>query len=62
MYYLAHSMRNLIPPSNIYSMFLKEQLISFRLSMVTMGYNDHIETEEQFIVAFSRSYDEEKDF
>ena len=27
--------------------------------MVTMGYNDHIETEDQFIVVFSRSNDEQ---
>ena len=30
--------------------------------MVTMGYNDHIETEDQFIASFSRSNDEEQDF
>ena len=29
-----------------------------RLSMVTMGYNDHIETKDQFIASFSRSNDE----
>ena len=62
MNYLAHSMRNLRPPSNLYSSFLKEQLISFRLSMVTMGYNDHIETEDQFIVSFPKSENEEHDF
>ena len=62
MNYLAHSMRNLRPPSSLYFMFLKEQLISFRLSMVTMGYNDHIETEDQFIAAFSWSNEEEQDF
>ena len=44
MNYMVHSMRNLRPPSNIYSLFLKEQLIYFRLSMLIMGYNDHIET------------------
>ena len=33
----------------------------FRLSMVTMGYNDHIETEDQFIASFSRSNEEEQD-
>ena len=62
MNYLACSMRNLRPPSNIYSVFLKEQLIYFRLSMVTMGYNDHIEIEDQFIASFFRSNDEEQDF
>ena len=62
MNYLAHSMRNLRTPSNLYSMLLKENLIYFRLSIVTMGYNDHIETEDQFSVAFSRSNDEEQDF
>ena len=46
MNYLAHSMRNLRPPSNPYLVFLKKQLMSFRLSMVTMRYNDDIETED----------------
>ena len=54
--------RNLKPPSNHYSIFSKDQLIYFRLSIVTMGYNDHIETEDQFIAAFSRSDNEERDF
>ena len=30
--------------------------------MVTMGYNDHIETEDQFIVSFPKSENEEHDF
>ena len=30
--------------------------------MVTMGYHDHIETEDQFIAAFSWSNEEEQDF
>ena len=42
MNYTDISIRNLIPPSNFYSVFLKEQLISFILSMVTMGYHNHI--------------------
>ena len=46
MNFLAHSMKNIRLPSNIYYVFLKEQLISYRISMVTMGYNDHIETED----------------
>ena len=62
MNYLSHSMRNLRPPSNLYSVFLNEQLIYFRLSMVTMGYNDHIETKDRFIAAFFRSNNEEHDF
>ena len=62
MNYLAHSMRNIRPILKLYSMFLKEKLISFRLSMVTMGYTDHIETEDQFIVSFPKSENEEHDF
>ena len=62
MNYLAYSMRNLRSPSYLYSVLLKEKLISFRLSMVTMGYNDQIETKDQFIVAFSRRDNEEQDF
>ena len=62
MNYLSCSMRNLRPPLNLYSVFLKENLISLRLSTVTMRYHDHIETEDQFSVAFSRSNDEEQDF
>ena len=62
MNYLSHSMRNLRSPSNIYSMFLKEQLLSFRLSMVTSGYNDQIEIEDRFIVSFSITNDKEHHF
>jgi len=62
MNYLAHSMRNIRSILNLYSVFLKEQLISFRLSMVTMGYNDHIETEDQLSISFPRSENEEHDF
>ena len=62
MNYLDHSMRNLGHPSNTYYVFLKEQLISFRLLMLTMGCNDHIETKDQFIASLSRSNDEEQDF
>ena len=55
-------MRNLRPPSNLYLLFLKEQLISFTLLTVAMGYNDQIETEDQFVVSFSRSNNEEHNF
>ena len=58
MNYLAHSMRNLRPTSNLYSVFLKEQLVSFRLSMVTMGYNDHIEKKYKEIKKLTLSHGE----
>ena len=62
MNYLAHSMRNLRSPLNLYFVFLKDKLISFRLLTVTMGYIEEIKTDGQFITTFSRSDNEEHDF
>jgi hypothetical protein len=50
LYFLTHKLRYHQPYSPIYSMYLKEQLISFQIRAITIGNLDKVRLLERFVL------------
>jgi hypothetical protein len=50
LYFLAHKIRYHLPSSPVYSMYLKEQLISFQIRAIIVSNLDNVRLLEQFVL------------
>lgn len=58
--HLAHTMMAYLYPSPIYSMYLKEQIISLQIRALAIGNSYHILVFDQFIQSYFHSEEEDK--